>query len=133
MKRTRASNSWQNERSEVTVENKIDLSKVVVASSQFAQGEGLYYCEQCNTDYGPLMRPESQLRDAIWEQACDICGQAMQWKWTTPLHSLTAPESPKVMQTQTETIPPEPDFEITEAEYEINKDDIPIGMRSATA
>jgi len=72
---------------EVAVEKKIDLAKVVVASSQFVQGEGLYHCEKCDRDSGPTMRPESQLEQGIWEQCCPDCGRALQWQWTPETHS----------------------------------------------
>lgn len=68
---------------EVAVEKKIQLAKVVVASSQFVQGEGLYFCKQCNKSCGPSMRPETQLRKGVWEQICPECEGDLQWQWTT--------------------------------------------------
>lgn len=72
---------------EVAVEKKMDLAKVVVASSQFVQGEGLYTCLQCNTNCGPAMRPESQLLKGSWEQICPNCGAGLKWQWTPETYS----------------------------------------------
>jgi dTDP-L-rhamnose 4-epimerase len=67
---------------EVAVEQKMDLARVVVASSQFVQGEGLYKCPFCENQIVPAMRTESQLRTGVWEHLCRECGQPMQWQWT---------------------------------------------------
>lgn len=67
---------------EIAVEQKIDLSKVIVASSQFVQGEGLYVCPSCAQKIGPSMRNESQLKTGIWEHICSHCNQPMDWQWT---------------------------------------------------
>ena len=71
---------------EVVVDKKIDLAKVIVASSQFVQGEGLYTCPSCEDQIGPAMRSESQLRKGIWEHLCPGCERPMQWQWTTETH-----------------------------------------------
>jgi dTDP-L-rhamnose 4-epimerase len=71
---------------EVIVEKRMDLAKVVVASSQFVQGEGLYKCMHCSNQIGPAMRPESQLKKGVWEHLCPTCGQLMQWEWTSETH-----------------------------------------------
>ena len=52
---------------EVAVEKGLDLAKVVVASSQFVQGEGLYECKnvECrikNEPFAGMIRAEEQLK-----------------------------------------------------------------------
>ena len=71
---------------EVAVEKKMDLARVVVAGSQFVQGEGLYRCTTCEKQVGPAMRPESQLRKGIWEHLCTECGETAKWQWTPETH-----------------------------------------------
>lgn len=72
---------------EVAVEKKMDLAKVVVASSQFVQGEGLYTCSHCDRSYGPAMRSESQLVKGAWEQICPDCGTDLHWQRTPETYS----------------------------------------------
>jgi dTDP-L-rhamnose 4-epimerase len=67
---------------EVAVEKRLDLAKVVVASSQFVQGEGLYECPGCGMVTGPYLRAEEQLKKGQWEHLCPSCRQALQWRWT---------------------------------------------------
>lgn len=71
---------------EVIVEKKMNVSKVVVASSQFVQGEGLYSCGGCGDGVGPYMRGEEQLKKGDWDQHCPKCGGFMQWQWTPESH-----------------------------------------------
>jgi dTDP-L-rhamnose 4-epimerase len=71
---------------EVIVEKRMELAKVVVASSQFVQGEGLYKCMQCSNQIGPAMRSESQLKKGVWEHMCQYCGQPMKWQWSPETH-----------------------------------------------
>jgi len=57
---------------DVLVNSKLDVGKIVVASSMSIYGEGLYECE----DHGavaPRMRSEGQLRDRQWELRCPTC------------------------------------------------------------
>jgi dTDP-L-rhamnose 4-epimerase len=72
---------------EVAVEKKLDLAKVVVASSQFVQGEGLYQCPSCKKSVSPLMRQESRLEKGVWEHLCPLCNQLMDWQWTPETHA----------------------------------------------
>jgi dTDP-L-rhamnose 4-epimerase len=67
---------------EVIVECKAELSKVVVPSSQFVQGEGLYLCPSGQNTVGPSTREESQLEEGMWEHICERCKQPMDWQWT---------------------------------------------------
>lgn len=66
---------------ELLVENKSQVKKVIVASSQAVYGEGKYTCTcQSSGDNGvfyPNMRPEAQLREGRWEISCPKCGQKM--------------------------------------------------------
>ena len=71
---------------EIIVEKKLDIKKVIVASSQFVQGEGRYHCPICNTDTSPLMRVESDLIHRDWEHRCKNCDTPIDWTWTTEEH-----------------------------------------------
>lgn len=66
---------------EVIVERRLDIRKVVVASSQAVYGEGRYRCEEHGVVY-PSMRPLSQLQAGIWEVQCPSCGRSMAWEPT---------------------------------------------------
>lgn len=68
---------------EVILEEKLDMSRVVVASSQSAMGEGLYECDEHGQQM-PDMRPESALQRGSWEITCVDCGG--------PLRMLATPE-----------------------------------------
>lgn len=72
---------------EIAVEQRIELAKVVVASSQFVQGEGLYVCPSCEQKIGPSMRDESQLKKGIWEHLCPNCEESMDWQWTSETYA----------------------------------------------
>jgi dTDP-L-rhamnose 4-epimerase len=80
---------------EVAVEQKIELAKVVVASSQFVQGEGLYLCSACGKKTRPRMRSEPMLQKGIWEHPCPSCNHPMDWRWTPETH--TAPPNAYAM------------------------------------
>jgi dTDP-L-rhamnose 4-epimerase len=58
---------------ETIVAEQLELSRVVVASSQAAMGEGLYVCPR-HGEQTPNMRPESALQRSHWEVACPTCG-----------------------------------------------------------
>ncbi|NIH82801.1 SDR family NAD(P)-dependent oxidoreductase [Amycolatopsis viridis] len=68
---------------EIAVAEKLDLARIVVASSQAAMGEGLYRCA-VHGEQTPDMRPESQLRAGRWDIGCAACGE--------PLEVLPTPE-----------------------------------------
>ncbi|MFC2093293.1 NAD-dependent epimerase/dehydratase family protein [Bacteroidota bacterium] len=70
---------------EIIVENKLPIKKIVVASSQFVQGEGLYKRKD-NTIAAPDLRSISQLEKGDWEWK-DECGELMQWQWTPESHA----------------------------------------------
>jgi dTDP-L-rhamnose 4-epimerase len=58
---------------EFAVAERLDLQRVVVASSQSAMGEGLYRCPN-DGEQLPGMRPESALAAKDWEISCPQCG-----------------------------------------------------------
>ena len=58
---------------EIAVAERLDLQRVVVASSQSAMGEGLYRCP-VDGEQLPGMRPESALTARMWEIPCPRCG-----------------------------------------------------------
>lgn len=70
---------------EIIVAERMNVDKVVVASSQFVQGEGLY-----RTADGATVAPEMRGADALergqWEFA-DAEGRPMQWLWTPETHA----------------------------------------------
>lgn len=57
---------------EIIVAERLDLARVVVASSQAAMGEGLYLCAE-HGEQTPGMRPESTLERSQWDLACPVC------------------------------------------------------------
>ena len=57
---------------EIAVAERLDLTRIVVASSQASMGEGLYTCAE-HGEQTPDMRPESALRRARWELTCPVC------------------------------------------------------------
>ncbi|MEO0225870.1 MAG: NAD-dependent epimerase/dehydratase family protein, partial [candidate division WOR-3 bacterium] len=69
---------------EVIVEKKLNIKKVVVASSQAVYGEGQYRCRnrECRMHrvkcYQPLNRVREQLLRAEWEIKCPVCKRDMQ-------------------------------------------------------
>jgi dTDP-L-rhamnose 4-epimerase len=61
---------------ELIVEKKLDVSKVVIASSQAVYGESKYRCAT-HGDMIPGPRSEDQLRRQDWEQRCPQCDSAL--------------------------------------------------------
>ena len=72
---------------EIIIEQNLHIKKVLVASSQFVQGEGRYSCTACDSTATPLMRREQDLIQRHWEHACRDCGETLGWQWTTEEHS----------------------------------------------
>ena len=58
---------------QIIVAERLDLARVVVASSQAAMGEGLYRCP-LDGEQLPGMRPESALAAGQWDIPCPQCG-----------------------------------------------------------
>jgi dTDP-L-rhamnose 4-epimerase len=66
---------------EIIVAERLDLTRVVVASSQAAMGEGLYRCV-ADGDQTPEMRPESALAAGQWDIPCPECGGPLEMQAT---------------------------------------------------
>jgi dTDP-L-rhamnose 4-epimerase len=61
---------------EIVVAERLDLARVVVASSQAAMGEGLYRC-QIDGEQLPGMRSQNTLAAGQWNIPCPACGGPM--------------------------------------------------------
>lgn len=72
---------------EIILEQALPVKKVIVASSQFVQGEGLYSCSSCGSAFTPVMRAEANLLSRQWQHGCNQCGKTMDWLWTGEEHS----------------------------------------------
>ena len=66
---------------EIIVAERLDLARVVVASSQSAMGEGLYRCP-ADGEQLPGMRPESALAAGRWDIPCPVCGGPLEMQAT---------------------------------------------------
>jgi dTDP-L-rhamnose 4-epimerase len=66
---------------EIALAERLDLARVVVASSQAAMGEGLYLCP-AHSEQVPGMRPEEQLAAADWHVHCPACGGPLEMQAT---------------------------------------------------
>ena len=66
---------------EIIVAERLDLARVVVASSQSAMGEGLYRCP-ADGEQVPGMRPESALAAGQWDIPCPVCGGPLEMQAT---------------------------------------------------
>lgn len=71
---------------EIAVEKKLDLKKIVVASSQFVAGEGIHHCPECKKIIGPELRPGEKLKLSDWEHRCPDCGVPLAWLATPETH-----------------------------------------------
>jgi dTDP-L-rhamnose 4-epimerase len=58
---------------EIIVAERLDLARVVVASSQSAMGEGLYWCP-VDGEQMPGMRAQSAVASGQWDIPCPACG-----------------------------------------------------------
>jgi dTDP-L-rhamnose 4-epimerase len=58
---------------QIIVAERLELGRVIVASSQAAMGEGLYQCP-VDGEQLPGMRPESALAAGEWDIPCPECG-----------------------------------------------------------
>jgi dTDP-L-rhamnose 4-epimerase len=66
---------------EIIVAERLDVARVVVASSQSAMGEGLYWCP-ADGEQLPGMRPESALAAGQWDIPCPVCGGPLEMQAT---------------------------------------------------
>jgi len=67
---------------ELIVAERLELSRVVVASSQAAMGEGLYFCA-ADGEQLPGMRPLGALEAGNWEIPCPECGGPLELRATS--------------------------------------------------
>lgn len=61
---------------QVLLDGKIDLQKLIVASSMSIYGEGQHRCDEHGT-VAPAPRPTQQLRNKEWEVACPKCAKPL--------------------------------------------------------
>ena len=66
---------------EIAVAERLDLARVVVASSQAAMGEGLYRCPT-DGEQVPGMRSEAAVAAGVWDIPCPRCGGPLQMQAT---------------------------------------------------
>jgi dTDP-L-rhamnose 4-epimerase len=66
---------------EIIVAEKLDIARVVVASSQSAMGEGLYWCPN-DGEQLPDQRPERALAARQWDIPCPVCGGPLELRLT---------------------------------------------------
>jgi dTDP-L-rhamnose 4-epimerase len=66
---------------EIIVAERLDLARLVVASSQSAMGEGLYRCP-VDREQVPDMRPEKALAAGRWDIPCPQCGGPLEMQVT---------------------------------------------------
>ncbi len=75
---------------ELIVGEKLPIKRVVVASSQSVNGEGLYLCSE-HGQRAPGARAVAQLETGDWSMHCPDCGREMLWQWTP--ESFSHPEN----------------------------------------
>ncbi|WP_010250898.1 NAD-dependent epimerase/dehydratase family protein [Acetivibrio cellulolyticus] len=61
---------------EVIAEKKLNVKKIIIASSQAVYGEGQYFCPQ-HGELQPMPRPIERLAKGQWEHTCPICGETL--------------------------------------------------------
>jgi dTDP-L-rhamnose 4-epimerase len=66
---------------EIMVAERLDICRVVVASSQAAMGEGLYCCPSDGEQH-PGMRTEAALAGGQWDIPCPRCGGRLEMRAT---------------------------------------------------
>lgn len=69
---------------EIAVEENLPVKKVIVASSQFVNGEGLY-SNNLGKKFFPKMRKESDLKIGKWNFYDQ--GEMLNWEWTPETHN----------------------------------------------
>jgi len=76
---------------EIIVAEQLPMTRVVVASSQAAMGEGLYWCP-ADGEQAPDMRPASAVASGRWEIPCPQCGGPLEMR-PTP-ERISNPQNP---------------------------------------
>lgn len=70
---------------EIAVEEKTNISKIIVASSQFVAGEGIYK-DSSGKLYYPKRRTNEQLEKSIWDFYNED-NELLKWQWTPETYS----------------------------------------------
>ncbi len=86
---------------EIAVAERLDLSRIVVASSQSAMGEGLYFCVE-HGEQTPDIRTEAALEEARWEVTCPSCGGPLAMQHTP--ERIANPQNPYGMSKYAEEV-----------------------------
>ena len=86
---------------EIAVAERLNLGRIVVASSQSAMGEGLYLCAEHGAQT-PDMRSEAALIQAHWELNCPVCDAPLQMQ-PTP-ERIANPQNPYGMSKHAEEV-----------------------------
>jgi dTDP-L-rhamnose 4-epimerase len=76
---------------EVAVAERLELSRIVVASSQSAMGEGLYSCPE-HGEQTPDIRTEEALQAARWDLTCPVCAGPLELQRTP--ERISNPQNP---------------------------------------
>ena len=76
---------------EIAVAEKLELSRIVVASSQSAMGEGLYTCVR-HGEQTPDIRSEAALRAGRWDVTCPVCDGSLEMQRTP--ERISNPQNP---------------------------------------
>jgi dTDP-L-rhamnose 4-epimerase len=76
---------------ELVVAEKLDLARIVIASSQAAMGEGLYRCAE-HGEMTPDSRPESSLQQSCWDLSCPMCLRPLEMQLTP--ERISNPQNP---------------------------------------
>lgn len=71
---------------EVIVKNKLQVKKIVVASSQFVYGQGKWKCQKHGIVF-PKDRQDKDLQKAIWDPKCPECGGFMTSQSNSETHA----------------------------------------------
>ncbi|MBV8475954.1 MAG: SDR family NAD(P)-dependent oxidoreductase [Acidobacteria bacterium] len=61
---------------QAVLDSRVELEKIIVASSMSIYGEGEYSCSDCG-EVAPAMRSAGQLQKKKWELSCPQCGQSV--------------------------------------------------------
>jgi len=59
---------------ELIVKHKINIKKVLIASTQFVYGEGIWNCLE-HGNFSPEVREKTNLEKEIWDHKCPICNK----------------------------------------------------------
>ena len=86
---------------EIIVESKLPIKKVIVASSQAVNGEGLYKCKEHGITI-PDIRSENAVENGIWDHKCPVCSDKVVWQWTP--ETVVSPQNQYAMSKYTQEL-----------------------------